>query len=138
MPSPADQVGSGITRVKRPKPVKLPITQDTPLSAAGDWSDTPEIDNQIQEPSAYKLGKKEIIVLDLSLPQDLKRYNEILTNEASPAASMAIVAKDEKFVEELQNWKVLLTVQHVKFKRLLKKGIKPANVEAQEERQRDV
>ena len=129
----ADTVGSGVPRRKPSKIVKLKVHPDvTPLSEMGDWSDVPDVANQIQEPDAYRLGKQEVMVFDLSKPEDLTKYNELLTNSASAKANIAILEEDRKFGEKSESFKVYVKVQHVQFKKLFKKGLKPDTVEAQE------
>lgn len=133
MPANADNVGSGVTRRKPPKPVKIKVAENVvPLEMAGDWADVPDVANQLQEPGAYKLGKVEAMILDLSLVADLTRYNEILSNQASPKANIVIVEKDIKFIEKTGSWKVLMTIQHVQFRKIFKKGLKPDALEAQD------
>jgi hypothetical protein len=132
--------GEGVARRKRAKPVKLKASnhETSPSAGMGDWTEIPDVANQIQEPSAYKLGTQEAMVLDLSDPKDLKKYNDILSLSVSPKANLVITEKDIKFVEKTGNWKVLMTVQHVLFKKIFKKGLKPDTLEAQEQLQQSI
>ena len=134
-------VGQGIKRVKRPKPVKIPVDPaTTPVSEIsqaaadlGDWTTVPDVAGMLNKPEAYRLMAQEALILDLSKAEELKKYNEILTQAGSAKANILILEKDVKFVEELQSWKVLITIQHVQFKKLFKKGHTPEKFEEQQE-----
>ena len=146
MASQPASVGRGIKRMPRAKPVKLPVNPDTtPLEEAklggadsGDWTGTAEVAGMLNEPGAYKLAKREALVLNLALAPDLERYNDILTRSAMESGNILVISEEKKYVEEIQNWKVFLTIQHVVFKKLFKKGKKPDTLAAQEALQQTI
>ncbi len=132
----ADTVGQGIRKLPRTKPVKWKADPETtPLAeaAAGDWMSEPQVDNQMQNEKLFRMGKQEAMVLDLSNAADLIKYNEMLTRASSAKANIVILDEQKQFVEKLQSWKVLLKVQHIEYRKLFKKGMKPDSVEAQEQ-----
>jgi len=144
MPENADRVGTGYKLTKQVKPTKIKVNlEKTPVSEVAaeanvDWLDYPQIKDQISNPDAYRLTKQEVMVFDLSKVDQLKAYNDILTMAASNKANIVVLEESREFSEKSDNWKMFVKVQHVEFKKIFKKGLKPDTVEAQEQLQQSV
>jgi hypothetical protein len=136
MQSASESVGQGVPRVPRVKPCKIRVTPEkTPVSMLadeGDWTSTPDVAGLINNPDACTPVGQEVMVFDLSKPEDLQKYNEVLTNAYSPKANIFVLNEEVKFGEKTETFKVYLKIQRMKFKKLFKKGGKPDKFEEQE------
>lgn len=84
-----------------------------------EWSDQPSVADQLRRfPSSVKLDAPETEILNLSEPEDLKRYNA-LQKEAHPGkfAARVISHQETKFHEGA--WHTLVTHQKLLYQKLM-------------------
>jgi hypothetical protein len=103
-------------------PVADEESNDAPASSqqggAGDWTDTPSIrDQMVKMPESVRFGPKQTECLNLSVPADLKRYNEIQQGEAPEEAPKLFVFEAPKHFHEGQ-WLCLVTFAHYEYQKL--------------------
>lgn len=127
---PAASPGSAVSRGPEvevaPEPVKEEIVWN--LDAQPDWIDRATVEGQIQIKGAFKHDRTETLVFDLTLPEELKSLNELQTKSKDPFTNTFIMQREQHFCEKTGNWKVLLTVSYVKYKRMVKGTKKPQQI----------
>ncbi len=125
--NPAEPVGVGVHRQKvvpGPKPESHLPKEPEVLSLDGEerWEDTPTYPDQLSRgPQYWKLDKVDVKVFDLSQPDQAKDYAELLTQSNKPGTNKVLIAQERKFSEDTHSWKVLVEIQYIKFRKLLKK-----------------
>lgn len=106
-------------------PLQLSVITDlsTPrtgrLDAPTKWIDTPSTPDQVGNPDCYRLAEMSVEILDLSNPEQLVRYNSLLTQQALPSANTFIIEEIKNFVQDTGNWKVFLKLQRVQYKAII-------------------
>ena len=113
-----DNVGCGVSRIV--PIVKVPEPKAVSLDPPPVWVDKPTVENQISREGMYKLSSRSAQVFDLSKPMELERYNELLDQTAKPDTNTFIIAEERQFATDSSNWKILVMLQTVKFKQIIK------------------
>lgn len=125
--STASPVGQG---VRRHKQFVAPSDPETPPKSKeslpdhtleAEWVDRPQLKDQIrQEEGMYwKFDHTEVKIFDLAVPDQLAGYNALLTGSTKPDTNMALLRNKSKWCEQTANWKVLVEVQYVLFRKIL-------------------
>ena len=85
------------------------------------WTDRPQLKDQIsrEEGTYWKFDRTEAKVFNLDDPVQLAPYNELLTNSTRPDANLVILEKESKWSEKTDSWKVLVEIQHIRFRKIL-------------------
>ena len=76
--------------------------------------------NQLQNSDLWKQVAQEVRIFDRSFAEQLDAYNKLLTQVQQPKTNLFIRDTDRQFSQANSNWKVLVTVVTVKFRKLIK------------------
>jgi hypothetical protein len=109
-------VGIGVPRDRRGATPKSVRGGALTANLVDQWLDTPTMANQINNPELWKSDREEVIVYDLSKPDELAAYNSVLTKVRDPKTNVFINAKHTEKFDDTHNWKVLLELSYVKFR----------------------
>ena len=105
-------------RAKRSTVVNAQV--DAKLGLTDDWSDKPTIKNQLDNPEMWRKSREEVKIFDLSIPDQLSAYNEILTRTTLPDTNVFMARNEVKSFDQTQNWKALVQLQYVEYRVILK------------------
>ena len=86
-----------------------------------EWIDKPSIVDQIQNAHHWKLDRIEVKVFDFSVKDEVVAYSTLMTACNKPDTNCVVMSQDRQFCAQTGNWKVLVELQFVKFRRLLAK-----------------
>jgi hypothetical protein len=113
-------VGYGVPqeRARKVTPLRVPPTQA--VDSPDDWSETPTIKNQIGQPELWRITGEEVKVFDLAISEDVKLYNDLLTICNKPETNKFIRDRKIESFQQTSNWKVIVHVCTIQFKKLLK------------------
>jgi hypothetical protein len=121
---PALVTGRGVPALTiiKPEPKPAPKTPSTvSLDPVEEWIDQPMLKDQLENPALYRLDKREVRIFDLSQPEQLAAYNTLLAQASAPGTNLLVMDEQKQFATTRENWMVLVTLQWVKFRRLLEK-----------------
>jgi hypothetical protein len=85
-----------------------------------DWSDTPTISGQINNPELWRVKDEEVKVFDLTQAEDIKQYNELLTCVNQVNTNKLIRDRKTEAFPAISGWKVLVHVVTIEFRKILK------------------
>jgi hypothetical protein len=125
--STAPPVGQGVPRRHSqhvsPEDPDAKKKEETPPDHTldDDWTDRPQLKDQIQreEGSYWKFDRTEAKIYDLSNPEQLAAYTAMLTESTRPDANLVILAKESKWSDKTDNWKILVEIQYIRFRKIL-------------------
>jgi hypothetical protein len=124
--SNAMPVGVGIRhRQYVPPSPKPPLPSDPELDlkdkSKEEWIDKPSFAGQMSNPAYWKVDKVETRVFDFSDTKQMEEYSALMSKSILPDSNFAVVINERQFCAQTGNWKVLVELQYVKFRKLLKK-----------------
>ncbi len=115
-------LGAGVPRRSFPKDRSSPISREKPraaVSKAAVWEAKPTLEYQIHDPELCQSTGRTTRIFDLSKPEELEKWNQLQTEASSPMATFCLVDAAREFCKSTENWKLMVTVETMKFRQLL-------------------
>ena len=82
----------------------------------------PSVSGQFNErDDSWELADWMVKVYDMSSPERLKEYEELLSLASQEDPSVVILEQDKQFCPNSENWKVFITCALVRYKNILDK-----------------
>ena len=87
------------------------------LDGAAQWGG-PSVEGQLNQDDTWELDGVQVDVLDLTSPDDINAYQELLKASMSKDPTIIIVEQDRQFCEDTSNWKVFVMSTKIRYKKL--------------------
>jgi hypothetical protein len=95
------------------------------LDGPAEWLDHPTVEGQWKSPHLIKVVKVETRIFDLGNADQLQAYNQLLTETSDLNSSpLHLIFSERQFCQNSENWKVIVGIHHLKFRRMTPKTIK--------------
>lgn len=93
---------------------------ESPKDAKYEWVEECPIAGLFHVEGMWKKGDTKTLILNLSKEPDLNKYSEILNDSAKDDPSVLILDEQKQFCQTIENWKVLITVSEIFYRKLIK------------------
>ena len=85
-----------------------------------EWVEECPVEGQFHVEGMWKRGNTKTLILNLSKEKDLKTYSELLNDSSKDDPSVLILDEQKQFCQTIENWKVLITVSEIFYRKLVK------------------
>jgi len=89
------------------------------MDGATEWG-PPSVSGQFGDDALWEQDGWAVKVFDMSKEEDMKAYEELLTQSAKEDPEVIIIDQDKQYCESLNSWKVFITSVGIKYKKLVK------------------
>ncbi len=119
-------VGTPVHRqrvVPGPRPVSEAEDADRALSLdeEAEWVDEATFpDQMLRGPQYWKLDRIEAKVFDMSVPEQMLAYSELLTACNQDGTNKVVSMCDRHYSTDTNNWRIFVEIQHIKYRKMFK------------------
>ena len=93
------------------------IPKHTTTGPIPSWAPSPSTEGQFQEESQWRKSGTSIKVFDLSNEDHLANYSDLISKAYQDDPSVIIVDEDKQFCKTTENWKILVQVVQIEYKK---------------------
>jgi hypothetical protein len=93
------------------------ITKQTTTGPVPAWGSAASTEGQFQEETQWRKSGTSIKVFDLSKDEHLANYSDLVSKAYQDDPSVIIVDEDKQFCKTTENWKILVQVVEIEYKK---------------------
>lgn len=93
------------------------IPKHSTIGPIASWGSSPSVEGQFQEASQWRKSGTHIKIFDLSKEKDLNNYSDLVSKAYQDDPSVIIVDEDKQFCKTTENWKILVQVVQIEYKK---------------------
>jgi hypothetical protein len=86
-----------------------------------EWVDHATMEGQLLSADQWKKGDTKVLLLDLSKSEDLEKYSSLVNASSVEDPALIILDENKQFCNSSENWKILLTITNILYKRVIPK-----------------
>ena len=111
----ADDHPSGVTGVRELDEL---FASKTP-SLEYEWADECPVEGLFKDHNMWRQGNSQTLILDFQKPDDLERYSSLLNKAMATDPVVLIIDEQKQFCQTAENWKVLLSIAKVQYRKVI-------------------